>query len=91
MTKKKMRFKVAKEFRRLGVPFMTARSMANRWVSHPGVLDDMPGVLTNLLTPQGCGCCDVHAYSVVTPKGLLVLTKDDLVEATKLALVKPAA
>ena len=68
MTNKKKRFKLAREFRKLGIPFKTARKMANHWLRWH-YFDDMPGELEVVRYKSECRNTFESFLFVITPKG----------------------
>jgi hypothetical protein len=71
MTKKKQRFKKARELRRFGVPFGLAKKLANDLVANGCVTREHENVER---TGDYCGsrCCFWPRVNVTTPKGVLV-------------------
>ena len=71
MQMKKVRFRRARELRRLGLPFALARKVANDLVRHGMLMrHDLPG-LRVLCVSDWCGCCSSSVVVVDSHKGPL--------------------
>jgi len=83
MTKKKKRFKLAREFRKLGIPFKTARKMANNWL-RGCQMDDIQGELEVVRDRDDYRPFDTFLF-VITPNGGFDLQFDALHDAEERA------